>query len=197
MVEVSAKLVGELRNSTGAGFADCKNALVEANGDFEKAVTILKKKGVATAAKKLGRAANEGVVESYIHGDGRIGVLLELNCETDFVAKNSEFRKLARDICMHIAAASPLYISRSEVSADLVEKEKEIATAQAAGKPQHAIDKIVEGKLDKWYQQICLLDQSFVKDQDKTVNDLIGAMIAIIGENIRIGRFSRFKIGEQ
>ncbi|MDR2372287.1 MAG: translation elongation factor Ts [Puniceicoccales bacterium] len=196
MVEISAKLVSELRNSTGAGFVDCKNALVEADGNFEEAVTILKKKGVATAAKKLGRAANEGIIESYIHSGGRIGVLLELNCETDFVAKNSEFKKLARDICMHIAAANPSYASRETVPADVISNEREIASAQAFGKPQHAIDKIVEGKLDKWYQQICLLEQPFVKDQEKTVNDYITATIAIIGENIRVGRFVRFQIGE-
>jgi elongation factor Ts len=196
MVEISAKLVGDLRNSTGAGFIDCKNALIEANGNFEEAVTILKKKGVATAAKKLGREANEGIIESYIHSGGRIGVLLELNCETDFVAKNAEFKKLARDICMHIAAANPSYVSRENVPADVVGNEKEIAGAQAEGKPQHAIDKIVEGKLDKWYQQICLLEQPFVKDQEKTVNDYVTAAIAIIGENIRIGRFARFQIGE-
>ncbi|MDR0741012.1 MAG: translation elongation factor Ts [Puniceicoccales bacterium] len=196
MVEISAKLVSELRNSTGAGFVDCKNALVEADGNFEEAVTILRKKGVATAAKKLGREANEGIIESYIHSGGRIGVLLELNCETDFVAKNSEFKKLARDICMHIAAANPSYASRETVPADVIGNEREIASAQAFGKPQHAIDKIVEGKLDKWYQQICLLEQPFVKDQEKTVNDYITAAIAIIGENIRVGRFVRFQIGE-
>jgi elongation factor Ts len=196
MVEISAKLVSDLRNSTGAGFVDCKNALIEADGNLEEAVTILKKKGVATAAKKLGREANEGIIESYIHGGGRIGVLLELNCETDFVAKNSEFKKLARDVCMHIAAANPSYVSRETVPADVVGNEREIASAQALGKPQHAIDKIVEGKLDKWYQQICLLEQPFVKDQEKTVNDYITAAIAIIGENIRVGRFVRFQIGE-
>jgi elongation factor Ts len=135
-------------------------------------------------------------VESYIHGGGRIGVLLELNCETDFVAKNSEFKQLARDICMHIAATNPLYIARKDVPADVVEGEKEVASAQAQGKPQHAIDKIVEGKLDKWYQQICLLEQPFVKDQEKMVNDHITATIAIMGENIRISRFARFQIGE-
>jgi elongation factor Ts len=196
MVEISAKLVSDLRNSTGAGFVDCKNALIEADGNLEEAVTILKKKGVATAAKKLGREANEGIIESYIHGGGRIGVLLELNCETDFVAKNSEFKKLARDICMHIAAANPSYVSRETVPADVIGNEREIASAQASGKPQHAIDKIVEGKLDKWYQQICLLEQPFVKDQEKTVNDYVTAAIAIIGENIRVGRFVRFQIGE-
>ncbi|MDR1591135.1 MAG: translation elongation factor Ts [Puniceicoccales bacterium] len=196
MVEISAKLVSDLRNSTGAGFIDCKNALIESNGNFEEAVTVLKKKGVATAAKKLGREANEGIIESYIHGGGRIGVLLELNCETDFVAKNSEFKKLSRDICMHIAAANPSYVSRENVPADVIGNEREIAGAQAAGKPQHAIDKIVEGKLEKWYQQTCLLEQPFVKDQEKTVNDYVTAAIAMIGENIRIGRFSRFQIGE-
>jgi elongation factor Ts len=196
MVEISAKLVGELRNSTGAGFIDCKNALIEADGNLEEAVTVLKKKGVATAAKKLGREANEGIIESYIHSGGRIGVLLELNCETDFVAKNSEFKKLARDICMHIAAVNPSYISRETIPADVIGNEREIAGAQTLGKPQHAIDKIIEGKLDKWYQQVCLLEQPFVKDQEKTVNDYITAAIAIIGENIRVGRFVRFQIGE-
>jgi elongation factor Ts len=196
MIDISARLVNELRKSTGAGFVDCKNALIEANGNLEGAVTILKKKGIATAAKKLGREAHEGIIESYIHSGGRIGVLLELNCETDFVAKNSEFKKLARDICLHIAAANPSHISRETVPADVISNEREIAGAQAMGKPQHAIDKIVEGKLDKWYQQACLLEQPFVKDQEKTVNDHITAAIAIIGENIRIGRFVRFQIGE-
>ncbi|MDR2200735.1 MAG: translation elongation factor Ts [Puniceicoccales bacterium] len=196
MVEISATLVSELRRSTGAGFVDCKNALVEANGNFEEAVVLLKKKGMATAAKKLGREAKEGIIESYIHGGGRIGVLLELNCETDFVGKNSEFKQLARDICMHIAAANPPYLSREDVPVALVEQEKEIASAQVTGKPQHAMEKILEGKMDKWYQQNCLLEQAFVKDQSKTVNDCIAAAIAVIGENIRIGRFVRFQIGE-
>jgi elongation factor Ts len=196
MVEISAKLVSELRNSTGAGFVDCKNALIETDGDLEKAVIVLKKKGVATAAKKLGREANEGIIESYIHSGGRIGVLLELNCETDFVAKNSEFKKLAHDICVHVAAANPSYTSRETVPADVIGNEREIASAQAFGKPQYAIDKIVEGKLDKWYQQVCLLERPFVKDQERTVNDYITAAIAIIGENIRVGRFVRFQIGE-
>jgi elongation factor Ts len=196
MVEISAKLVSDLRGSTGAGFVDCKKALVEAGGDFEEAITILKKKGMATAAKKSGREAKEGIVESYIHGGGRIGVLLELNCETDFVAKNAEFRQLARDLCMHVAAANPLYIARGDVPEDAVGREREIASAQAQGRPQHAVDKIVEGKLDKWYEQVCLLEQPFVKNQEKTVNDCIGATVAIFGENIRVGRFARFQIGE-
>jgi elongation factor Ts len=195
-MEISAKLVGGLRNNTGAGFVDCKNALIEANGNVEEAAIILRKKGMVTAAKKLGREANEGIVESYIHGGGRIGVLLELNCETDFVAKNSEFKKLARDICMHIAAVSPLYVARNNIPMDILENEKEIASSQVAGKPPHAIDRIVEGKMDKWCQQVCLLEQPFVKDQDKTVNDYIASAIAIIGENIRVGRFARFQIGE-
>lgn len=195
MVEISAKLVADLRSSTGAGFVDCKKALVEAGGNFEEAVTILKKKGIASAAKKADREAKEGIVESYIHAGGRIGVLLELNCETDFVAKNSDFKQLARDICMHIAAANPMYVSREEVPVELVAKEREIAVAQAAGKPQNAIDKIVEGKLDKWLQQICLLEQPYVKDQDQTIKDLLASSISVIGENICIGRFSRFQIG--
>jgi elongation factor Ts len=196
MVEISAKLVGDLRNTTGAGFVDCKNALIEAEGNVEAAITILKKKGVATAAKKLGREVNEGIVEAYIHAGGRIGVLLELNCETDFVAKNSEFKQLARDICMHIAALNPLYISRQDVPEDIAANEKEIASAQVVGKPPHAIEKIVAGKMDKWYQQFCLLEQPFVREQDKTVNDFIALKIALIGENIRVGRFARFQIGE-
>ncbi|UPA28733.1 MAG: translation elongation factor Ts [Verrucomicrobiota bacterium] len=196
MVEVTAKMVSDLRSSTGAGFVDCKQALVEANGDFEEAVTILKKKGIATAAKKAGREATEGIIESYIHAGGRIGVLLELRCETDFVAKNSEFQSLAKDICMHIAASSPLYVSREEVPSEILDKEREIAAAQAAGKPQNAIDRIVEGKLDKWFQQVCLLEQPFIKDQDKTVQETIASLVAVIGENIQVGRFTRFQIGE-
>jgi elongation factor Ts len=195
MAEITAKMVADLRNSTGAGFVDCKKALVEANGNVDEAITILKKKGVASAAKKADREASEGIVECYIHGAGRIGVMLELNCETDFVAKNSDFKQLARDICMHIAAANPMYVSREDVPADLIAKEREIAAAQAEGKPQNAIEKIVEGKLDKWFQQICLMEQVYVKDQDKTIKDLITNSIAVIGENMRIGRFARFQIG--
>ena len=195
MAEITAKMVADLRNSTGAGFVDCKKALVEANGNVDEAITILKKKGVASAAKKADREASEGIVECYIHGAGRIGVMLELNCETDFVAKNSDFKQLARDICMHIAAANPMYVSREDVPEELVAKEREIAAAQAEGKPQNAIEKIVEGKLDKWFQQICLMEQVYVKDQDKTIKDLLTSSIAVIGENMRIGRFARFQIG--
>ena len=194
-MEITAKMVADLRNSTGAGFVDCKKALVEANGNVDEAITILKKKGVASAAKKADREASEGIVECYIHGAGRIGVMLELNCETDFVAKNSDFKQLARDICMHIAAANPMYVSREDVPEELVAKEREIAAAQAEGKPQNAIEKIVEGKLDKWFQQICLMEQVYVKDQDKTIKDLLTSSIAVIGENMRIGRFARFQIG--
>ena len=195
MAEITAKMVADLRNSTGAGFVDCKKALVEANGNVDEAITILKKKGVASAAKKADREASEGIVECYIHGAGRIGVMLELNCETDFVAKNSDFKQLARDICMHIAAANPMYVSREDVPAEIVAKEREIAAAQAEGKPQNAIEKIVAGKLDKWFQQICLMEQVYVKDQDKTIKDLLTSSIAVIGENMRIGRFARFQIG--
>lgn len=195
MSEITAKMVADLRNSTGAGFVDCKKALVEANGNVDEAITILKKKGVASAAKKADREASEGIVECYIHGAGRIGVMLELNCETDFVAKNSDFKQLARDICMHIAAANPMYVSREDVPEELVAKEREIAAAQAEGKPKNAIEKIVEGKLDKWFQQICLMEQVYVKDQDKTIKDLLTSSIAVIGENMRIGRFARFQIG--
>lgn len=195
MAEISAKMVSDLRASTGAGFVDCKKALAEANGDFDEAVTILKKRGVATAAKKAGREASEGIIESYIHAGGRIGVLLELRCETDFVAKNEDFHKLAKDICMHIAASGPLYVTREEVPEELVSKEREIAQAQAAGKPANALERIIAGKLDKWYQQICLMEQSFIKDPDKTIQDVITEKIAVIGENIQIGRFVRFQIG--
>lgn len=195
MTEISAKMVSDLRASTGAGFVDCKKALAEANGDFDEAVTILKKRGVATAAKKAGREASEGIIESYIHAGGRIGVLLELRCETDFVAKNEDFHKLAKDVCMHIAASGPLYVTRAEVPAELVEKERDIAQAQAAGKPANALERIIAGKLDKWYQQICLMEQSFIKDPDKTIKDVITEKIAVIGENIQIGRFVRFQIG--
>lgn len=196
MSEISAKLVAELRAQTGAGLMDCKKALVEAAGDAEKAVGILRKKGVATAAKKAGREASEGVVESYIHLGGKVGVLVELKCETDFVAKNDDFKSLARDIAMHVAAASPLYVSREEVPEDVLQKEREIAASQAEGKPPQAVQKIVEGKLDKYLSTVCLLEQPFVKNPDQSVRDLLTASVAKLGENLVIGRFSRFQLGE-
>ncbi len=196
MSEISAKLVAELRAQTGAGLMDCKKALVEAAGDAEKAVAILRKKGVATAAKKAGREAAEGVIESYIHLGGKVGVLVELKCETDFVAKNDAFKSLARDIAMHVAAASPLYVSREDVPEEVVEKEREIAASQAEGKPPQAIQKIVEGKLDKYFSTICLLEQPFVKNPDQSVRDLLTENVAKMGENLVVGRFARYQLGE-
>jgi elongation factor Ts len=195
MSTIDAKSVGELRAQTGAGLMDCKRALVETNGNFEEAINYLRKKGVATAAKKADREAGEGIIESYIHLGGKVGVMVELNCETDFVAKNDNFKALARDICMHIAAASPQYVSRDQVPADLVAKEQEIAAAQAEGKPAAAIQKIVEGKIEKFYAGICLMEQAFVKNPDLTIKDLLTQNISTIGENIIVSRFARFQIG--
>lgn len=196
MADITASMVNQLRQRTGAGLMDCKKALVEANGDEEGAISILKKKGIAKAAKKADRDASEGIVESYIHMGGKVGVLLELNCESDFVAKNDEFKELARDICMHIAAASPVAISSAEVPEDIIAKEREVAVAQAEGKPAAAVEKIVEGKIAKFLKDICLLDQPFVKDPDQTIGDLLTAKIQKIGENIKVKRFARFAIGE-
>jgi elongation factor Ts len=195
MVEISAKMVNDLRQMSGAGMMECKKALVESNGDVETAVAILRKKGVASAAKRAGRDASEGIIQAYIHSGGRVGVLLELNCETDFVAKNEAFHQLARDVCMHIAAMSPAYVSADEIPTELEDKERTIAVEQCAGKPPNAIEKIVSGKIAKWHSEICLLDQPFVKDQEHTVGAHISQMIAKIGENIKIGRFVRYQIG--
>ncbi|MDR2664549.1 MAG: translation elongation factor Ts [Puniceicoccales bacterium] len=194
-MEISAKMVGDLRERTGAGLMDCKRALVECGGDAEEAVIYLKKKGMASAARKADREASEGLVEAYIHTGGRIGVLLQLNCETDFVAKNDQFRALARDICLHIAAADPLFLSKEDVSAEELAKEREVAGSQCAGKPPNAVAAIVEGKLAKFFSATCLLSQPFVKNPDQTVEDLIREHVAKIGENIRVVRFSRFQIG--
>ncbi len=196
MSQISAKLVAELRAQTGAGLMDCKKALVESAGDAEQAVAILRKKGIATAAKKAGREASEGVVESYIHLGGKVGVLVELKCETDFVAKNDDFKALARDIAMHVAAASPLYVSREDVPEEMVGKERDIAASQAEGKPPQAIQKIVEGKLDKYFSTICLLEQPFVKNPDQSIRDLLTENVSKLGENLVIGRFARFQLGE-
>lgn len=196
MAEITATLVNELRKRTGAGLMDCKKALVETSGNEEEAINLLKKKGIATAAKKAGRDASEGIIESYIHMGGKVGVLLELNCESDFVAKNDEFKALAKDICMHIAAAGPVAVSREEVDQALIEKETEVAKAQAEGKPPQAVEKIVEGKVNKFLSQICLLEQPFVKNSDITITELLTEKIQKIGENIKISRFSRFALGE-
>lgn len=196
MVEASA--VKELRERTGSGMMDCKKALTESNGDMEKAIEILREKGLAAAAKKAGRIASEGIVESYIHGGGRIGVLIEVNSETDFVAKNEEFRQFVKDMAMQVAAANPLYVKREEVDPHYIEKEKEIYRAQALneGKPEKIVEKMVEGRIEKYYKEICLLEQPFIKDTDKTVQDVLNGMIAKIGENLSIRRFVRFEKGE-
>ncbi|MCM2997406.1 translation elongation factor Ts [Paenibacillus cellulositrophicus] len=195
---VSASAVKELREKTGAGMLDCKKALEEANGDITKATELLREKGLAAAANKAGRAATEGVVEAYIHAGGRIGVLVEINCETDFVGKTDQFKEFARDIAMHIAASNPRYVSREEVPQAEVEKEKEILKAQALneGKPEKIVEKMVEGRIGKYYEEFCLLEQSFIKDPDKTISQLLNEKISTIGENISIRRFVRYELGE-
>jgi elongation factor Ts len=195
MATVTAKMIAELREKTGAGLLDCKKALDEAQGNTEQAETILRKKGIASAAKKAGRATSQGLVESYIHVGGKVGVLVEVNCETDFVAKTDDFKVFCRDVCLQIAAANPLYVSRTEVPEADLAKEREIATAQVQGKPPAAIQKIVEGKLEKYYSTICLLDQPFVKVPEKTVKDILTEKIAKLGENMQIRRFVRFQLG--
>ncbi len=195
---VTAEMVKDLRERTGAGMMDCKKALTETGGNMEKAVDFLREKGLAAAAKKASRIAAEGVVESYIHGGGRIGVLLEINCETDFVAKTDDFRALARDIAMQVAASNPSYVRREEVPAEAVEHEKEVLKAQAMneGKPANIAEKMVTGRLEKFYKDACLMEQPFIKDPDKTVTQLINEKIAKIGENISIRRFVRYQLGE-
>jgi elongation factor Ts len=187
-------MVNELRQKTGISLMECKKALVEANGNQDEAAMILKKKGIASAEKKAGRDASEGAIQSYIHQGARVGVLLELKCETDFVAKNEDFLKLARDICMHIAAMAPAYVSPEDIPAGDIAREREIAAEQCVGKPANAVEKIVEGKLAKWYGEQCLLHQPFVKNQDQTVEAYIAEWISKIGENIRVGRFTRYQI---
>lgn len=193
--KITAKMVGDLRESTGAGLMDCKKALVESSGDIDKAIEILRKKGVASAAKKAGRDASEGLIESYIHLGGKVGVLCEINCESDFVAKTDDFKQFVRDIAMHVAAASPVCVSREEIDPDLLEKEREVARGQAEGKPAQAIEKIVEGKINKYLAESCLLEQAYVKNPDQTVQEVLTAMIAKMGENMVIKRFARFQIG--
>lgn len=195
MSEISAQMVGELRRKTGAGLMDCKRALAEAGGNEEQAIDILRKKGIASAAKKADRAASDGLVEAYIHMGGKVGVLIEVNCETDFVAKTEQFKALVRDIAMHIAASSPTCVRREDVPAELLQKEREIAAGQVAGKPADIVEKIVAGKVEKIYQEIVLLEQPFVKNPEQTVGDLLKEMIAKMGENIVINRFARFQIG--
>jgi elongation factor Ts len=197
MAEVNPTLVKQLRDKTNAGMMDCKRALVESDGDLSKAEDILRKKGIASASKKASRTTKEGVVASYIHLQGKVGVLVEINCETDFVAKNDNFRDFVKDITLHIAAAHPLYVSREQVPAPLVEREREIYRAQVTGKPANIVEKIVEGKIDKFYSNICLLDQAFIKNPEQTIKDLVALKIAEIGENIVIRRFARYAVGEE
>ncbi|MCI6610378.1 MAG: translation elongation factor Ts [Ezakiella sp.] len=197
MAEITASMVKELREKTGAGMLDCRNALKDTDGDIEKAIDLLREKGITKAAKKASRIAAEGLVESYIHG-GRIGVLVEVNSETDFVAKTDEFKQFVKDVAMQIAASNPKYVSREEVPSDVVEHEKEVLTQQAMneGKPANIAEKMVEGRIDKFYKEIVLLEQPFIKDSDKTIEQLLNEKIAKIGENIKIRRFVRFEVGE-
>jgi elongation factor Ts len=198
-MSISAEMVRKLREETGAGMMECKSALVEAKGDNESAREILRKKGLAAAAKKAGRVASEGVVGSYIHPGSKIGVLVEVNCETDFVAKTAEFQALVKDVAMHVAASDPRYLRKEDVPAEVLEKEREIYRAQAAaqGKPANVQDKIAEGKLKDFYAQVCLLEQPFVRDQKLSVGQLVQERIAIIKENIVVRRFARFRVGEE
>lgn len=197
-MEITAAMVKELRQRTGAGMMDCKNALVQCAGDLEKAIDELRAKGLARAAKKAGRVASEGVVTAYIHGGGRIGVLVEVNCETDFVAKTPEYKQLAYDMAMQIAASNPTYIKRDDIPEAVVERERQVLRAQALeeGKPERIIDKMIEGRIEKFFKENCLLEQPFIKDPDKTVEQLIHENIARIGENINVRRFARYELGE-
>lgn len=195
-MQIDPKTVKELRDRTNAGMMDCKRALTEANGDLGKAEVILRTKGIASASKKASRVTKEGIVASYIHLQGKVGVLVEVNCETDFVAKNEGFRAFVKDITLHIAAAQPLYVSRDEVPAATVESERAIYAAQVKGKPENVVTKIVEGKLDKFYSTVCLLEQGFIKNPDQTIKELVASKIAEIGENIVLRRFTRYSVGE-
>jgi len=199
MADISAEMVRKLREETGAGMMDCKTALVEGAGDLEKSKEILRKKGLASAAKKAGRATSEGIVGTYIHPGAKIGVLVEVNCETDFVGKTPDFQTLVKEIAMHIAASNPLYVTKEEVPGNVLEKEREIYKAQAAaaGKPANVQEKIAEGKLKQFYSEVCLLEQPFIRENDKTVGQLIQEKIALIKENIVVRRFARFKVGEE
>lgn len=197
-MEINANQVKELRDRTGAGMMDCKKALAEASGNIDRAITVLREKGIAKAASKEGRTTAEGVVASYVHAGDKLGVMVEINCETDFVARTDRFKTFSRDIAMHIAATNPLCVTRDQMNPELLEKEKEIFKQQAAkeGKPEKVLDKIVEGRVEKFYAETVLLEQPFVKDNDKTVEELVKELIAALGENIQIKRFARFRLGE-
>ncbi len=196
MADIDPKLVKQLREKTNAGMMDCKRALAEAGGDLDKAEALLRTKGIASASKKASRTAKEGIVASYIHMQGKVGVLVEVNCETDFVAKNEGFRDFVKDITLHIAAAHPLYVTREEVPAATIESERAIYEGQVKGKPENVISKIVEGKLDKYYSTVCLLEQGFIKNPDQTIKELVASKISELGENIIVRRFTRYSVGE-
>jgi elongation factor Ts len=195
-MEINAAMVKKLRDLTGAGMMECKAALSEANGDLEAATTILRKRGLASATKKAGRSTNEGLVGNYIHMGGKIGVLVEVNCESDFVARTEDFQNLAKEIAMHIAAANPQYVRRDEVPGDLLERERGIYRDQVKDKPAQVVDKIVEGKLNSFYEQVCLMDQPSIRDPKQTIGQLVQAAVAKLGENISVARFVRLKVGE-
>jgi elongation factor Ts len=198
IMEIPAKLVKELRERTNAGFSDCRAALVETGGDIDKAIDVLRKKGQAAAAKKATREATEGLIGHYIHAGGKIGVIVEINCESDFVARTEAFRQLSHDVAMHIAAVDPKYVRREDVTPEMLEKEREIYTAQAraTGKPEPVIQKIVQGKMEKFYEETCLYEQHYIKDETHTIGEMIAQSVAKLGENIAIRRFARFKVGE-
>jgi elongation factor Ts len=199
MAAITADMVKTLREKTGAGMMDCKHALETSGGDFEKAVDELRTKGQATAEKRSGKATKEGLIANYIHPPGKIGVMVEINCETDFVARTAEFEAFAKDIAMHVAAANPRYVSRDQVTADVIDREKAIYKAQAleAGKPENILDKIIEGKLEKFFGEVCLMEQHFIKDTDKTITDILNDLLAKTGEKVLIRRFARFQVGEE
>jgi len=196
--KIPAELVKQLRQATGAGILDCRKALEEAEGDIERAAEILREWGIAKAAKKVGREAREGIIGTYVHMGGKMASMVEVNCETDFVARTPQFQELAHDLAMQVVAARPQYVSREEIPAEVIEREKEIIRMQLAdsGKPEHIIERIVEGKLNKWFEEVCLLEQPFIKDEEKTVGDLVKEHVAKLGENIVVRRFARFEIGE-
>lgn len=193
---ITAAQVKELRDKTNAGMMDCKKALKEADGDMEKAIDVLRKKGVDTAAKKASRSANDGVIGSYIHSNNKIGVLVEVGCETDFVAKNENFEQLVKDLTLQIASANPAYLTRDDVPENVIAREKDVYKEQVKGKPENIIEKILEGKMDKFYSQVCLMEQAFVKDDDKTITDIVNETIAQLGEKIEVRRFARYEVGE-
>lgn len=197
-MEISAAMVKDLREKTGAGMMDCKKALAEAKGDFEKAVDYLRQKGLATASRRAGKIASEGRIGAYVHAGGKIGVIVEINCETDFVAKTEDFQNFAKEIAMHIAASNPFYVRREQIPQEVLEREKEIYRAQAreAGKPEKIIEKIVEGKLEKYYSEVCLLEQPYIKDPNLSIQDLLNELISKVGEKVEIRRFSRFQVAE-